>query len=100
MERTPVTSSLLASIAYDPALKVLEVEFKTGMKGIYQYSPVEPEKYAEMMAAKSVGSFFLKEIKAKHSCKRIDGRDSDATRKAQDDPARPENGWPDPEDVA
>lgn len=100
MSRTEVKSSLLKSIAYDPATKVLEVEFKNGPSKVYQYSDVTPEKYAEMLAAKSLGSFFLKEIKPKFPCKRMDGRDSNAIRKEQDSPTRPQEGWPDQEDIA
>lgn len=99
MERAEVKSSLLASVGYDAANKVLEVQFKNGGK-VYQYTGVEPEQAAEMLAAKSVGSHFLKQIKPAFPCKRIDGRDSDATRKTEDDQTRPQEGWPDPEDIA
>jgi hypothetical protein len=99
MERVAVKSSLLASIGYDSVTKVLEVEFKNGPSRVYQYSEVTPEKYAEMMQAQSIGSFFLKEIKPSHVCKRIDGRDSDAIGKEQDSPARPQEDWPDKTDI-
>jgi hypothetical protein len=97
MQRAAIKSSLLASVGYDPATKVLEVQFSRG--SIYQYSGVEPEQFSEMMNAKSIGSHFLKVIKPNFSCKRMDGRDSDATRKEEDDQTRPEKGWPDPEDA-
>jgi len=97
MERIAIKSSLLASIGYDPATKVLEVEFKRG--SIYQYSGVEPENYSALMEAKSIGSHFLHEIKPAFTCKRMDGRDSDATRKEEDDQTKPAEGWPDPEDA-
>lgn len=100
MERAEVKSSLLASIGYDPATELLEVEFKNGPSRIYQYSGIKPETFSELMAAKSIGSHFLKVIKPSYSCKRMDGRDSDAIRKEQDSSARPEKGWPDPEDIA
>ena len=97
MERNEIKSSLLQSVGYDSATKILEVQFTRG--SIYQYSNVEPEKAAEMLAAKSIGSFFLKEIKPNFPCKRMDGGE-DATRKEKEDQTRPEGGSPDPEDVA
>lgn len=100
MERSEVKSSLLKSVGYDAATGTLEVEFSNGPSRVYQYADVAPEKFAEMMAAKSVGSFFLKAVKPHHPCKRMDGRDSDGIRKEQDSPARPEEGWPDKTETA
>lgn len=62
--RNPVESKLLTSIGYDEANKELHVEFANG--GIYTYSGVPPEKHAELMAAKSIGSHFLKHVKPHH----------------------------------
>lgn len=100
MNRAPVKSSLLKSVAHDPVMNVLEVEFANGPSRVYQYEGVTVEHFQEMMAAKSIGSHFLKQIKPKFPCKRMDGRDSDAIRKEQDSPARPEEGWPDKTETA
>lgn len=54
MDRLPVQSSNVASIGYDPAGLVLEVEFKDG--NVYRYAGVSPNAYAALMAAKSIGS--------------------------------------------
>jgi len=70
MERTKVVSKKLASVGYDPAAKTLEVEIipwtkqgqPTPKNVIYTYSPFTPERFAELMAAESLGSYFLKNI--------------------------------------
>jgi hypothetical protein len=56
MERTPVTSTQLASIGYDPATLTLEVEFRKG--GVYQYIGVSAETHQQLMNAQSIGIFF------------------------------------------
>lgn len=53
MERQPVSSTIVASIGYDKASAVLEVEFVSG--AVYQYFDVPGEVYFEVMAAKSIG---------------------------------------------
>lgn len=56
MNRIAVSSSNLASVGYDPANQLLEVEFLHG--GIYQYSGVPSSVYDGLMAADSHGSYF------------------------------------------
>jgi hypothetical protein len=61
MLRTPVDSSSVASVGYDPAACVLEVEFHGG--GVYRYLDVPPQVHAELMAAKSIGRFVNLRVK-------------------------------------
>lgn len=61
MKRTPVTSSSIASVGYDDAEQVMEIEFRTGK--VYQYPSVSPEKHAELMAAPSVGKYYAANFK-------------------------------------
>lgn len=56
-----VQSSMLLSVGYDPADKVLEIEFKNGQ--VYRYFDVQPELFAELMNAESIGQFFVSKIK-------------------------------------
>ena len=56
MLRTPVTSSNLASVGYDPTNRVLEIEFLSGP--IYQYFNVPENIYSGLMQAGSHGSYF------------------------------------------
>lgn len=62
MNRTPVISSNIASVGYDPTTMTLEVEFKNGSSP-YQYFDVPEPVYQEMMGAASVGTFFNQNIR-------------------------------------
>lgn len=55
MNRTPVSSSHVVSVGYDPNTLTLEVEFKGGSG--YQYFDVPETVYQELMRASSVGKF-------------------------------------------
>jgi hypothetical protein len=55
MDRTPVESSMIASIGYDRATQTLELEFKSG--AIWQYEGVPQSEYDALMAADSHGSY-------------------------------------------
>ncbi len=59
-----VDSSLLQEVGYDPDLEKLTVVFRT-TGGRYVYSGVPQKTYDAMMAAESVGKFFLHFIKNK-----------------------------------
>jgi len=61
MERVPVQSSNLASVGYDSANMVLEIEFLKG--GIYQYSNVPSDVHDGLMSAGSKGTYFDQNIK-------------------------------------
>ena len=61
---TPVSSSQLKAIGYDPATKALACQFVHGPGHLYVYPNVEPKVHAEFMAAKSIGKFFGQHIKA------------------------------------
>ena len=62
MERQPVKSSNVKSVGFDAEKKVLEVEFKSG--GVYQYPGVQPEMYADLLAAESVGRFVSQVVRS------------------------------------
>lgn len=61
MKRERVDSSNLASVGYDEATSVLEIEFNHG--GIYQYFDVPQQTYEELMGAESHGKYFSRHIK-------------------------------------
>jgi hypothetical protein len=61
MDRTLVNSSNVATIGYDPATLVLEVEFRNG--GVYQYFDVPESVYQALMSSDSVGGFVNTVIK-------------------------------------
>lgn len=61
MKRTPVASSSLAAIGYDPDINTLEVEFRNGR--CYRYFAVPQHLADSLMAAKSKGRYFTSHIK-------------------------------------
>lgn len=61
MNRTPVSSSTVVSVGYEPSTLTLEVEFKNG--SIYQYFDMPDSVYQELMRASSVGKFLNANIK-------------------------------------
>jgi hypothetical protein len=69
MNRTPVTSSNLASVGYDPAQQTLEIEFQTG--SVYQYYDVPQEIYDALMAAESHGQYFTSQIRSNYLYRQI-----------------------------
>ena len=56
MQRVPVESSSIASIAYAPQNRVLEVEFRQPGE-IYRYLDVPPTEYAAFLAADCKGIY-------------------------------------------
>lgn len=61
MNRTPVSSSNIASIGYDSRTQTLEVEFHNG--SVYQYHGVPSSIYQGLMGAPSHGSYLDAYIK-------------------------------------
>ncbi len=64
IERSPVESTSLASVGYDGAGKILEIEFRSG--AVYQYVGVPEKVYRELLAADSKGRYFLKNIRGSY----------------------------------
>lgn len=69
MIRAPVQSSQIAAVGYDPAVQILEVEFKSFKpdkpNSVYQYSNVPQQVADELVGAESVGTHFGRAIKAR-----------------------------------
>lgn len=73
MERTPVVSSNLAAVGYDPVACVLEVEFKqpTGGGTVYRYRGVPAEVYRDMLQAGSKGAYLHRVIKPLYAVEKV-----------------------------
>ncbi|HVX56934.1 MAG TPA: KTSC domain-containing protein [Candidatus Saccharimonadales bacterium] len=56
MKRSPVKSSNLKTVGYDPATKTLEVEFHSG--AVHQYAGITPGAHQALVRAPSIGSHF------------------------------------------
>jgi hypothetical protein len=69
MRRDRLDSSSLASVGYDAARRVLEVEFLNG--GVYEYRDVPEEKYNGLLEADSKGRYLNAEVKPNHPCHRL-----------------------------
>ena len=61
MKHVAVKSGQVASVAYDPTTKDMEVVFTTG--GTYTYHGVSRADHMKLMAAESVGSHLHAHIK-------------------------------------
>jgi hypothetical protein len=61
MNRTPVESSNIADVGYDPTTMTLEVGFLNGTA--YQYFDVPQAVHQEFMSATSHGKYFSANIK-------------------------------------
>jgi hypothetical protein len=61
MTRIPVTSSVLASVGYDPLTWILELEFHSGR--VYEYYNISQGAYNALMSAPSHGRYFCENIR-------------------------------------
>jgi len=69
MIHTPVSSSNLASVGYDPTSRTLEVAFHGGT--LYSYSSVPESVYRSLMSASSHGHYFAANVKNVYSYRRV-----------------------------
>lgn len=67
---TPVESSNLKAIGYDPDLRRLTVQFNSG--ATHHYIGVDPHTHAALMAAPSKGQYFHRWIRNEHRSERAD----------------------------
>lgn len=58
----PVTSSLLAGVAYDHDRAILQLAFRSG--AVYQYFGVTRRSYQELLQAESQGAYFNRHIRS------------------------------------
>lgn len=69
MQRQPVSSSNIASIGYDQATQILEVEFLNST--VYQYFNVPLPVYEALMAAGSHGTYLNAYIKGHYQYQKV-----------------------------
>ncbi len=69
MRREPVDSTNIASVGYDPATGLLEVEFHGGR--IYQYNGVPQDVVDNLFSAVSKGGYFARNIRMSYPYRRI-----------------------------
>ena len=69
MEMKKVNSSNLAAIGYNPDKQELVVRFHSGTQ--YRYHSVSPEVYEAFLEAKSMGIFFVREVRGKYDTEKL-----------------------------
>jgi hypothetical protein len=67
LKLVPVRSSNVQAVGYDPASRVMHVQFKGG--GTYAHRGVTPAEHAAFMAAPSLGSHYSAKFKGRHAAK-------------------------------
>lgn len=66
---TPVNSTNIKQVSYDPFMSNLTIEFHNGTK--YEYVAVPKEEYEGIIKAASVGRYFQANIKGKYDFLRL-----------------------------
>jgi hypothetical protein len=69
LDRQPVKSRILRSLAYDESTKTLEIEFQNGL--VYQYTGVPPKIYADLMHSGEIGKYFSEKVRPKFQSKQV-----------------------------
>lgn len=72
IERTPIDSSNLAAVGYDPDRQVLSVEFTSG--SVFHYYSVTLDVFEAFGAAESRGQFYAKQIRGKFLSRAMTGK--------------------------
>lgn len=67
---TPVQSSNIQAVGYDPATSTIQVQFMSG--STFSYAGVPQETYDGLMASASKGKFFFNEIKGKYAGQKLE----------------------------
>jgi hypothetical protein len=62
---TPLTSSYLSGMSYNPETRELDIRFKNGR--IYSYYNVPPNVAEDMLTASSAGEFYSTNIKGQYA---------------------------------
>lgn len=70
MNLVPVTSSNVQAIGYDPASRMLLVQFKGG--ATYSHQDVSPQDHAALLGAKSIGSHYHQHFKDRLGVKKVE----------------------------
>jgi len=69
MRRRAVDSSVIASVGYDDAVALLDVEFVSGE--VYRYFAVPRSVHEGLLAAPSKGRFFQQHIRDRYPTQRL-----------------------------
>ena len=70
MRMTPIDSTAIARVGYDPARQILRLQYTNDR--IYDYFDVPPELYEQLLSAESAGEFVNLEIKPNYDYSEIE----------------------------
>ncbi len=70
LKAPPQSSSIIKAIGYDPINLILYIKFNTDK--VYKYMDFTEGAYKKFLAAKSIGSYFSKEIAPNHYYEKVD----------------------------
>jgi hypothetical protein len=70
MRRLPVKSSVVRSVGYDRAERILEIEFHNDR--VYRYFVVPHGVYQDLLAAPSLGRYFNDNVRDRYPVREID----------------------------
>lgn len=71
MTRTAVPSRSIRTVRYDPATRVLEIQFHQGR--VYEYAGVPYEEWVALMGAPSLGRHLRERIAPRFAAKEVAG---------------------------
>lgn len=77
---TPIQSSAIKAVQYDPGTSALLIQFPDGR--IYRYLDVPPELVHEFLGAPSKGQYFISKIKKTYRFEKVAGPTEKAPVKA------------------
>lgn len=69
MDRTPVKSSNVSAVGYDPSTQTMEIEFKDG--SVYHYHGVSSATHSDLISAKSIGKYVHANVKGQYKHSKI-----------------------------
>ncbi|AXK71838.1 KTSC domain-containing protein [Lysobacter sp. TY2-98] len=69
MQRIPVDSEALSSVGYDPAHRVLEIEFTSG--SIYRYFDVPMREALRLFESGSLGHYFSERVRDRYRFEQV-----------------------------
>lgn len=69
LDLTPVESSAMSGLHYDPESRTLHVQFPKG--DVWAYDDVSHERAESLMGAQSKGRYFSAQIKANHIGRKV-----------------------------
>lgn len=69
MDMTPVDSSCLSAVGYDPDTATMRLQFTSG--ATYDYDDVAPEQHQALIGADSIGAHFAAHVRNRFTQRQV-----------------------------